>query len=94
MKAVLSTSIACSAVSLLGLLGLSVMTVAPSAEGWRLGLMLLAGVLLVAWLRLAFWARARLRSSVADLGVSQRLKTVVVVGGVVYILFVLLCSLG
>lgn len=93
MKAVFSTSVACSAVSLLGLLGLSVATIAPATEGLRVTMMLLAGFLMVAWLRLALWARARLRSS-ATARVSQRLKNVVVVGGMLYILLILFCSLG
>ena len=93
MKAVFSTSVACSAVSLLGLLGLSVATVAPATEDLRVTMMLLVGFLMVGWLRLALWARARLRSH-ATARVSQRLKTVVVVGGMLYILFILFCSLG
>ena len=94
MKAVLSISIACTVASLLGLLGLSAMSVAPAAENWHLGMMLLAGILMLAWLRFAFWIRTRLHMSPADAGISRRLKTMVVVGGLAYIVFVLLCSLG
>ena len=94
MKVVVTTSFACAAASLLGLLGLSAVTVAPEHRNLRFALMLLVGLLLAAWLRLAFWARA-LRSSLAGpAAMSQRLRTVVVVGGVVYILFILLCSVG
>jgi hypothetical protein len=94
MKAVVTTSFACAAASLIGVIGLSAVTVAPEQETIHLALILLVGLLLAAWLRLAFWARARLRSSLPGPAMSQRLRTVVVIGGVVYILFVLLCSVG
>ena len=94
MRAVVTTSFACAASSLIGVIGLSVIAVAPEQEAMRFALMLVVGLLLAAWLRVAFWARARSRSSLAGPAMSQRLRTVVVVGGVAYILFVLLCSVG
>ncbi|HPY31320.1 MAG TPA: hypothetical protein PLT00_13555 [Verrucomicrobiota bacterium] len=90
MKAIFTTSVLCAAVSLLGLLGLSAMTVAPEAEGWRLGMMLAVGLLLVAWMRLGFWARARLRASADAAPVPTWVRTAVIIGGVVYMLLVLL----
>ncbi len=94
MKAVVTTSFACAAASLLGLLGLSVVSIAPEQESMRLALLLLVGLFLAAWLRLAFWARTRLRSSLPETAMSRRVRSLVVIGGVVYILFVLLCCLG
>ncbi len=94
MKAVVTTSFACAAASLLGLLGLSVVSIAPEQENMRLALLVLVGLFLAAWLRLAFWARTRLGSCLSGTAMSRRLRSLVVVGGVVYILLVLLCSLG
>ncbi len=83
MKTVLSMSIACAVASLLGLLGVSAISVAPGLEARRWAMMLATGVFLAAWLRLAFWARARLKASVGPAVPSARLRTAVVVGGVV-----------
>lgn len=94
MKAILTTSIVCSAVSLLGLLGLSAMSVAPGAEGLRWGMMLAVVLILAVWVRLGFWARGRLRASAGAAAVSARLRTAVITGGVIYVLLVLLCSVG
>jgi hypothetical protein len=94
MKAVLVTSIVCAVAGLLGLLGLSAMTVAPGAEGGQLRMMLLVGMLTAAWLCLAFWTGAQLRSPLASTAMPRRLKTAVVVGGVVFIFLVLLFSVG
>lgn len=94
MKTVLSMSIACSAASLLGLLGLSLISVAPELEARRLAAMLLVGILLATWLRLAFWAGARLGESAGSAVPSARLRTAVVTGGMAYLLLILLCSFG
>jgi hypothetical protein len=94
MKAILTTSMVCSAVSLLGLLGLSAMSVAPGAEFSRWGMMLAVAVILAAWVRLGFWARRRLRASVGAATVPMRFRTAVIIGGVVYVLLVLLCSVA
>jgi hypothetical protein len=94
MKAILTTSTVCSAVSLLGLLGLSAMSVAPGAELLRWGMMLAVAVILAAWVRLGFWARGRLRASVGAATVPMRFRTAVIIGGVVYVLLVLLCSVA
>jgi len=94
MKSVLAISIACSAASLLGLLGLSVISVAPELETRRWVMALFVGILLAVWLRLAFWARARLRASAGSAVASARLRTAVVIGGVFYLFLILLCSFG
>ncbi len=94
MKAILATSMTCSAVSLLGLVGLSAMSVAPEVEDLRCGMMLAAGVFGVAWLLLALWAGGRLQASGGAAATPPRLRAVVVLVGVVYILLVLLCSVG
>jgi hypothetical protein len=94
MEAILTTSIVCSAVSLLGLLGLPAISVAPGAEGLRCGMMLAVALILAAWVRLGFWARRRMRASAGAAPVPTRFRTAIIVGGVVYVLLVLLCSFG
>jgi hypothetical protein len=93
MKAILTTSMGCSAVSLLGLLGVSAMSVAPGAEVLRWGMVLTVGVFFVGWLVLALWARRRLRLA-RDAVISSGLRTAVLTAGIVYVLLVLLCSFG
>jgi hypothetical protein len=93
MKAVLVTSIACAAITLLALLAVSAMSVAPGAEAWRDGLLVAAGVFLVGWSTLALWARGRRRLS-RDAALSAGFKTAVIAGGLAYVLLVLLCCVG
>ncbi len=93
MRAVITTSVACAVTSLLGLAALPAMSVAPGAEMWHGGLMLTVGLFFVGWLALALWARKRVRLA-RDAGLPRRLKTTVVAGGIVYVLLVLLCSVG
>jgi len=92
MKAVLVTSIACAAVSLLGLLAVSAMSYAPGAEAWRAGMLVGVGVLLVGWSTLALWARSKLRLSREALPAG--VKTAVIAVGIAYMVVVLLCSVG
>ena len=94
MKTLFTTSLVCSVASLLGLVGLSAMSVAPGAEVWRWGMMFTLLVFLIAWLRLVFWARGRLRGSPGGSSLPTWLSRSLVVGGVVYVLLVLLCSFG
>ena len=93
MKTVFTTSAACAGVSLLGLVGLSAMSVAPGAAAWHTGMMLAVAVFLVGWGALAFWARRQLRLSRAT-ALPAAAKTALITGGVIYMLIVLLCSVA
>lgn len=94
MKALLTTSLVCSAASLLGLLGLSAMSVAPGTEAWHLEMMATVAVFFAAWFGLAVWCRGQLRRSAGAVVMPAPLRTAVVIGGVVYVLLVLLCAVG
>ncbi len=91
MKAVLVTSVACAAISLLGILAVLAMSVAPGVE--RDVLLVAVGVFLVGWSALAVWARRRLRFS-QGAALSTDLKTAVIAAGIAYVLLVLLCCVG
>ncbi len=93
MRTVFTTSMACAAVSLLGLLGLSGMSVAPGGEAWRSSMILAVGVFLVAWATLAFWAKRQLRLA-RSTAFPAGAKAAVITGGVLYVLLVVICSVG
>jgi hypothetical protein len=93
MKAIYTISTACAGVSLLGLVGLSAMSVAPSGAAWHTGMMLAVAVFLVGWGALAFWARRQLRLS-RGTAFPPTAKTALITGGVIYMLLVLLCSIA
>ena len=94
MRAMLTTSLVCSVASLLGLLGLSAMSVAPGAEAGHWGMMLGFMVFLLAWLGLAIWSRGQLQRSAEAVTVPTWLRRAVVIGGAVYVLLILLCAVG
>jgi hypothetical protein len=94
MKALLTTSRVCSVASLVGLLGLSAMSVAPGAENWHRGMTATVAVFFAAWLGLAIWSRGQLRRSAGAATVPPWLRTAVVIAGVVYVLLGLLCAVG
>jgi hypothetical protein len=93
MKALFATSLVCSVASLFALAGLSAMTVAPGAETWRMEMMLVVAVFMVAWLGLAVWAWRRLRTP-AGAGVPSWLGRTLVIAGALYALLVLLVWVG
>lgn len=89
MKAILNTSLVCSATSLLGLFGLLVMGDGPEGK-LHTGLMVAVGVSFAGWLCLGLWARRRLRAPPdGTTGMPTHLRTGVVIGGVTYVLLVL-----
>ena len=94
MKALLTTSLVCSVASLLGLLGLSAMSVAPGAEAWHWEMVAAVAVFFAGWLGLALWSRGQLRRSAGAATVPPWLRTAVVIAGVVYVLLGLLCAVG
>ncbi len=93
MKTIRSTSIACAGFSLLGLVGLSAMDVAPEGEAWHGGMALGIGAFLVGWIAVALWSNRKLRLSPAG-ALSSRAKTAVVSCGVVYIILMFLFTFG
>ena len=94
MKTLLITSLMCSLASLLGLLGLSAMTAAPAAETRRWLMMAAIAVAFAAWLGLAIWTRRRLRESAGAAALPPWLGRIVMAAGVVYVLLVLLFTIG
>jgi hypothetical protein len=93
MKAILAMSTVCATVSLLGLFGLSVMSVAPGGESWHKGMMLAVGVFLVGWSLLALGMKRQLRLQPGTV-FSPAAKAATITVGAVYVLLVLLCSVG
>jgi hypothetical protein len=69
------------------------MSIAPGGEAWRTGLTLAVAVFLLGWGALALWARRQLRRS-RGTAFPAAAKTAVITGGVIYVLLVLLCSVG
>ena len=61
MKTILTISGICLVMSLLGLLTLSTMSVAPGGEAWRGGLLSAHALFFAGWLALALWAKRRVR---------------------------------
>ncbi len=94
MKAVLGTSIACSAASLIGIAGLSAMSVVPAAEARRRQWMVVVSALLVAWLLLSIWAGWRLRSPGKADPFPACFEKGLAVFGVLYVIAVLLFTVG
>ena len=93
MKTMLTISGICLVMSLLGLLTLSTMSVAPSGEAWRRGLLSAHALFFAGWLALALWAKRRVRVD-AEAKASTRVTTAVLALGVVYVVLVVLCSIG
>jgi hypothetical protein len=95
MKAIFTMSLVSALLSLLGILGLSAMTIAPGAraEGFRATTMIVGGVFLVAWLGLAFWARPRQRTE-SGAHIPLWLSRLLVVVGAVYSFVIILFVLG
>jgi hypothetical protein len=96
MRAIFITASVCSVASLIGLLGFSVMDIvsSPGDEVWRSGMMLAATAFLLAWLALAVWARRQTRRSAVPVALPPWLSLTVVVTGTLYVLVVLLFSVG
>ena len=95
MRALFIMSVVCALMSLLAILGFSVMTVVPrpGAESWRSQMMFVAGIFVVAWLCLAFWVRARQRATSQPLP-PQWLRRLLVCISVVYSLGVFFLVIG
>jgi uncharacterized membrane protein len=94
MKTLLATSLTCSAVSLLVLIGSSAMSVAPHAEAWRSRMMIGAASFLAVWLGLAIWTRRSLREPARAVAPPAWLVRTVVVAGLVYAVLALLFVFG
>ena len=94
MRSLFVTSLICGAMSLLALFGFSAMTFVPhpGAESARTQMMMVAGILTVAWFGIAFWARPR-QSGVASLP-PQWLRWLLVGIGITYLLVVFFCVIG
>lgn len=72
---------------------MSAVSVAPGGEAFYGGMMLAIGFFLVGWAVLAFWARRQLRSA-GSAALPAGAKAAVITVGAVYVLLVLLCSVG
>jgi len=96
MKAILITASACSVASVIGVVGLSAMSIVPSsgAESWQWRIMLAAAAFLAGWLGLAIWARRQMRLSIGAAALPSWLARTVVVAGAFYVLVVLLFTFG
>ena len=68
MKAIFATASVSAIVSLLGLMGVSAMSIVPSpgAEDWRRTMMITVATVMVGWLGLAGWAWGQMRRSKDD----------------------------
>jgi hypothetical protein len=75
---------------------LSAMSIVPAAgaEAWRWRMMLAAAAFLIGWLGLAIWARRQMRPSAGAVTLSSWLGRTVVVVGALYVLVVLLFTVG
>jgi hypothetical protein len=96
MKAIFITASVCSVASLVGVVGLSAMSIVPSAgaEAWRWRMMLAVAAFLIAWLGLAIWARRQMRPSAGAVALPSWLGRGVVIAGALYVLVVLLFTVG
>jgi hypothetical protein len=96
MRAICITASVCSVASLVAAVGLSAMSIVPSpgAEAWRWRTILAAVTFLVGWLGLAIWARRKMRLSVGAATLPTWLGRTLVAVGVVYVLLVLLFTVG
>jgi hypothetical protein len=95
MKAMFLVSLVCVFQSLVALIGISAITIAPGPgdDNERSLMMSAAGVCLVAWSLLALWARSRLEAPSASWP-RPWLRRLLVVIGVIYALLVLLLTGG
>lgn len=96
MKAIFVTSLVCSFASLIGLLGFWIMDIVPSpgSEAWRLKMMLVATAFLLGWLGLGMWARGQSHRPAGPTALPSWLRGIVVVAGALYVLVVLLFTVG
>jgi hypothetical protein len=96
MRAIFTTALVCSVASLVGVLGLSAMTIVPSpgAETWRWRMVATAAAFLAGWLGLAIWARRRIRLFGGVPAPPSWLGPTVVAAGAIYVLAVLLFAVG
>jgi hypothetical protein len=90
MKAIFITSLVSAVMSLVAIIGLSAMEVAPGAGAEIWCMILVASAFLVGWLCLAFWMRPRQRPVLPP----RWLKGMVVFVGIVYVVGTLLFVLG
>lgn len=94
MIAIFITALVCSVASLIALLGFSVMDVAPEAGNLYWRMLLATASFLIGWLGVAVWARRQLRLPAGAAPPPSWLRRTVVVAGVLYVLLVLLFSVG
>jgi len=95
MKSVFAVSLVSAVLSLAAVLGFSAMTFFPGlgAERFRAAAMTLAAVFIVAWLGVAFRARARQRVE-ASVPVAPWLRRVLLLVGIFYSLGIILLVFG
>ena len=95
MRPLFFLSLICALMSLLALLGMSVVTMAPGSEAERFHtpIMLTQVVFLAAWLGQAGWARSRLRSDPQSWP-PRWLSRLWMLAGILYLLVGLLVLLG
>jgi TRAP-type C4-dicarboxylate transport system permease small subunit len=96
MRAILITASVCAVATLAGLLGLFGMDIVPSAgaAAWRLKMMLIGTAFFAGWLGLAVWAWRRSHRSPGPAAPPAWLNGAVVAAGAVYVLAVLLFTVG
>jgi len=94
MRAIFITALVCSVASLIGLLGFSAMDFAPEAGALRWRMLLAAASFLIGWLGVAVWARRQLCLPPDAAAPPSWLRRTVVVAGALYVLLVLLFSVG
>ena len=90
MKAAFITSLVSALMSLVAILCLSAISVAPGAKGWAGHMMLITAVFFVVWLSLAFWLRPRPSQRALPFWAQGLLVSV----GAVYAFGVLLIAIG
>jgi hypothetical protein len=96
MRAIFITASVSSVASLVAAVGFSAMSIVPSpgAEAWRWRMILAAAAFLIVWLGLAVWARRKMHLSAGAPALPTWLGRTLVAAGVVYVLLVLLFTIG
>lgn len=93
MKAAFITCLVCALMSIVAILGLSVMDIAPGIESWHdvnAIAMLVSTVFFLVWIGLAFWLRPKPDQTPWP----RWARALVISAGVVYVLGVLLPVVG
>ncbi len=89
------TAVTCAVVSILALVALSAMTIAPAAEATRGQFMAAVAVFFIGWILLAFWSRPYLMAETdSAVTVPVWVQRTSVCIGAVYVLGCLLFAIG